>query len=242
MASSTTASSTTSSSSGGTASSGTIVPLYTYPTDPSWAALITAAKAHPKVTVRAVINPNSGPGTSKDPGYVSGIPTLGAAGIIVFGYVATTYGAKSTANVHAEIDSYKSWYPGIQGIFFDEMSNTAGMESYYTAISQYAKGQGYGTTIGNPGTDTLSSYVGTVDTIMIYEDSGLPSLSSLAGWHTQYDKHNFGIIAYGIPSVDATFVTSARMDVGFIYLTNDTLPNPYDTLPPYIDGLLAALE
>jgi hypothetical protein len=197
---------------------------------------------YPTVTVWAVINPDSGPGTTKDSAYVSGIPTLGAAGIIVFGYVATTYGAKATASVEAEIDSYKSWYPGIQGIFFDEMSNTAGMESYYTAISQYAKTQGYGTTIGNPGADTLPSYIGTVDTIIIYEDSGLPSVSSLAGWHAQHAKNNFAVIAYGVPSVNTTFVTGARADVGFIYLTDDTLPNPYDTLPAYFNSLLAALQ
>jgi hypothetical protein len=227
---------------GSVAASGTIVPLYTYPTDPSWAAIIAAAKMHPTVTVRAVINPNSGPGTAKDPAYATGIPTLGAAGITVLGYVATTYGAKPTASVHAEIDAYKGWYTGIKGIFFDEMSNTAGMEAYYTELSQYAKGQGYVMTTGNPGTDTLPSYVGTVDTLMIYEDSGLPSVASLAGWHAQHDKHDFAIIAYGVPSVDAAFVTSARVDVGFIYLTDDTLPNPYDTLPAYFGSLLAALE
>jgi hypothetical protein len=88
----------------------------------------------------------------------------------------------------------------------------------------------------------LSSYVGTVDTILIYESSGLPTLTSLGGWHAQYDKQNFGIIPYGIPSLDAAFVASARLDVGFVYLTDGTLPNPWDSLSPYFDGLLAALE
>jgi hypothetical protein len=227
---------------GSAAAAGTIVPLYTYPTDSTWATIIAAAKLHPKVTVQAVINPNSGPGTAKDAAFASGIPTLAAAGIIVFGYVATTYGAKPTANAHAEIDSYKAWYTGIQGIFFDEMSNSAGMEGYYTELGQYAKSQGYALTIGNPGADTLPSYVGTVDTIIIYENGGLPTLGALAGWHTQYDKHDFAFIAYGVSSLDAAFVASARADTGFIYITNDTLPNPYDTLPPYFDALLASLE
>jgi hypothetical protein len=160
----------------------------------------------------------------------------------VLGYVATTYGAKPTATAHAEIDAYKAWYTGIQGIFFDEMSRTAGMEAYYTELRQYAKSQGYTLTTGNPGTDTLPSYVGTVDTLIIYEDIGLPTIASLAGWHTQYDKHNFAIIAYGVSSLDATFVANARADVGFTFITNDTLPNPYDTLPPYLDALLASLE
>jgi hypothetical protein len=197
---------------------------------------------HPTVTVRAIINPDSGPGTAKDPGYASGIPQLAAAGITVLGYVATTYGAKPTASAHAEIDDYTSWYTGLKGIFFDEMSNTAGMEAYYAELTQYAKSQGYLVTVGNPGTDTLSSYVGTVDTILIYESSGVPTLASLGGWHTHYDKQNFGVIPYGVPSLDATFVAGARLDVGFLYLTDGTLPNPWDSLSPYFDGLLAALE
>lgn len=225
----------------GTAS-GTIVPLYTYPSDASWAAIVGAAKKHPTVTVRAIINPASGPGTAKDPAYASGILTLATAGITVLAYVATTYGAKPAAKAHAEIDAYKGWYTGIEGIFFDEMSSTAGMEAYYAELTQYAKSQGYQVTVGNPGTDTQESYVGTVDTILIYESDGLPPLASLGSWHAGHDKRNFGIIPYAVPSLDAAFVSGARQDVGFIYLTGDDLPNPWDSLSSYFDGLLSALE
>ena len=221
---------------------GTIVPLYTDPSDASWTAIAATAKMHPTVAVRAIINPDSGPGAAKDPGYASGIPELEAAGITVLGYVATTYGAKTPADAHAEIDDYTTWYTGLKGIFFDEMSNTAGMEAYYAELTQYAKGLGYQVTVGNPGTDTSSSYVGTVDTLLIYESSGLPALGSLGGWHAPYDKQNFGIIPYGVPSLDATFVAGARPEVGFIYLTDGVLPNPWDSLSPYFGGLLAALE
>ena len=41
---------------------------------------------------------------------------------------------------------------------------------------------------------------------------------------------------------DVAFVTGARAKVGFIYLTDDTVPNPWDTLPAYFPSLLAALE
>jgi hypothetical protein len=37
-------------------------------------------------------------------------------------------------------------------------------------------------------------------------------------------------------------VARPRQHVGFVYLTDDTLPNPYDTLPSYFSSLLAALE
>src|SRR5256712_4292670 len=53
------------------------------------------------------------------------------------------------------------------------MSNESGNEKYYTAISSYAKStDGFSITFGNAGTDVPESYIGTVDTIEIYEDSG----------------------------------------------------------------------
>jgi hypothetical protein len=224
------------------AAAGTIVPLYSNPSDPAWTAIVAAKLAHPSVTVRAIINPNSGPGASKDPEYVTGIAKLDAAGIIVLAYVATTYGKKAPAAAQGEIAAYQSWYPGLKGIFFDEMSNTAGDEPYYQGLDYYAKGKGLVVTVGNPGTGTPASFVGTVDTILIYESEGLPTVGSLAVFSGQYDRKNFGVIPYGVPALDPAFVAGARANVGFIYLTDDTVPNPWDTLPSYFSNLLAELE
>src|SRR5882672_4184561 len=63
----------------GAVAAGTIVPLYTFPTDASWADLVTARKAHPSVRVVAVVNPNSGPGASKNAAFTTGIAKLVAA-------------------------------------------------------------------------------------------------------------------------------------------------------------------
>jgi hypothetical protein len=216
-------------SGGATAASGSIVPLYAYPTDPSWDTIIAAKSAHPAVDVRAIINPDSGPGPNQDAFFAQGITNLDTAGIAVLGYVATTYGAKPAADVHAEIDTYK-------------MESAAGAEAYYTELTTYAKAQGFVVTVGNPGTDVAPSYVGTVDTIFIYESAGLPDPSSLGGWHTGYDPSNFGIIPYDVPTLDTDFVTQARAFVRFVYLTDDVLDNPWNTLPPYFSDLLAALE
>ena len=74
------------------------------------------------------------------------------------------------------------------------MANWVGGEIYYKTLDDYANSRGFTFTVGNPGTDTISSYVGTVDNIIIYESAGTPSLSSLGGWHASYDKANFSII------------------------------------------------
>jgi hypothetical protein len=120
------------------------------------------------------------------------------------------------------------------------MAATVGLESYYAGLTAYAKSHGFDFTIGNPGSDSRASYVGTVDVMLIYESDGLPTATRLAGWHATYDKKNFGIIPYAV-SMDTAFVQAAKQAVGYIYLQNDTLPNPWDTVPSYFGALVAEL-
>jgi hypothetical protein len=143
--------------------------------------------------------------------------------------------------MEAEIDTWRSFYPTIGGIFFDEQSNKAADVDYYRTLSEYAKAQGLAFTVGNPGTDTAESFIGALDTMLIYESKGLPDAAKLGGWHAKYAPANFGVIPYGA-AFDAAFVASARKLVGFVYIQNDDLPNPWDTLPPFFGDLLAALE
>jgi hypothetical protein len=219
----------------------TIVPLYTRPDDESWPALIAAKKAHPTVGIIAVVNPNSGPGSAVEASYTAGIAKLIAANIRVLGYVGTDYTAKTPATVKADVDRWKMFYPGLHGIFFDEQSNKAEHVAYYRDLSQYAKSQGLSYTVGNPGADTAEAFVGALDMMLIYENDGVPELSRLQGWHTKHPPSNFGIIPYAT-AMDAAFVREARKHVGYIYLQNDDMPNPWDSLPSYFDDLLEALE
>jgi hypothetical protein len=203
---------------------------------------VAAAKqAHPAVPVLAVVNPNNGPGTAALSDYMTGIAQLTAAGVKVIGYVHTSYGQRPAADVQADIGRWRNLYPAVSGIFFDEMANTPGQEGYYRSLGAYAKGQGVSVTIGNPGADSQPSYVGTLDVILVYENSGVPAVPGLGGWHASYDRNNFGVIPYGVGALDTTFVAAARAYCGYIYLQNDTMPNPWDTLPPYFDALLGAL-
>ncbi|MFI5407419.1 MAG: spherulation-specific family 4 protein, partial [Nitrososphaerales archaeon] len=132
---------------------GIMIPLYTYP-GTTWDTVIATKNAHPTVPIVAIINPNNGPGNSKDTNYVTEIQQLQSSGIIVMGYVQTNYAMQNTTTIQSDIDSYKSWYPQITGIFFDEMSNSAGDENYYQNLSNYAKSVGFTFTVGNPGTET----------------------------------------------------------------------------------------
>jgi hypothetical protein len=223
-----------------TLATGVLVPLYIYP-GAAWSTVAQAKQQYPSVPVVAIINPASGPGRRSQAAYVQGVATLHAAGVVVLGYVHTSYGKRPIGIDEQEISKYHRWY-AVDGIFLDEMAYTHGHESYYSALTAYVKGLGMQTTIGNPGTDTLASYVGTVDSIVIYESAGYPSLSFLAGgFHQQYPKSNFGFIAYAVATLNPSFDQQAAVYVGYEYVTNGTLPNPYGALPPYFTQLVGSL-
>jgi hypothetical protein len=63
----------------------------------------------------------------------------------------------------------------------------------------------------------------------------------MGGWHANYDRRNFGVIPYGVSALDPAFVAAARAKVGYIYVTNDSLPNPWDSVPVYFKDLVAQL-
>ncbi len=74
------------------------------------------------------------------------------------------------------------------------MANTRGYETYYSNLSNYVKSNGMSITVGNPGLNTLPSYVGTVDNMVIYENTGMPSITAFSGWNAGYPKSDWLII------------------------------------------------
>ncbi len=187
----------------------------------------------------AVVNPSNGPGWGSDPNFYSGIKSLQAAGIDVLGYVASNYASVPQGTVETEVQDYVSWY-GVNGVYIDQMANWPGAEWYYSGITNYAHSIGAWFVAGNPGADVPSSYIGTVDTIVIYENAGLPSLGFLGGWHTSYAKSNFAVVAYG-DSFDQSYIQSASGYLGWIFTTDAGWPNPYGSLPSYLGSLLSTV-
>jgi hypothetical protein len=221
---------------------GMMIPLYAYPTNPSWRGLIQAKQAYPNVPVVAIIDPtSSGPGSYPDPNFASGIKSLQAAGITVVGYIDTLYGARSTSTVDAWALDYANWYH-VNGIFFDEMSNTYGLQSYYSAVASYANSIGLSFTVGNPGTNTLPSYVGTVSAMVIYENPGYPSVSSIRSAGMGYSNTNFAMMAIGVGAPSQSYVSGVAQYVSWFYATDASGGNPYNVLPSYIGSEMSILS
>ena len=111
------------------------VPAYFAP-GPEWQRVIAAA---PTVGM-VIINPASGPGTSTDPQYTQVIAQARAAGIIVLGYVSTSYGQRPEADVIADINGYYDLY-SLSGIYLAEgpmEADCTPLEAQYRRVADAA--------------------------------------------------------------------------------------------------------
>ena len=217
-----------------------MVPLYTPPGDVSWTEVIGIRKAHPSVPLIAVVNPSDGPGPSRGEELSRGMADLRRVGVTVLGYVHTSYTERSRSSAEADVRAYRRWYE-LKGVMIDEMSNTRGDEGYYSALSRHAKSLGMTFAVGNPGTEAPASFTRTVDCLVIHEDSGPPPLSLLRGYGRVSPSH-LAYISHSVPALDVSFERRSASLVGWLYITDAKMPNPYDRLPSYFDEEVRALE
>jgi Spherulation-specific family 4 len=228
---------------------GTIIPLYSWPTDvngtvvPDWNTVAAEQQKWPSVAMIPIVNNQNGPGNAADPNWTKAINVLVGGGCKVAGYVYTQYGKRSLAKVEKDISNWRAWYPQITALFLDQMSNTSGKESYYSTLTAYAKNRGFDFVVGNPGTATIPSYVGTVDTLVIYENTSVPT--SFSSWQSSYPVTDFATLSYSIPasSFPSSQVTANKAFVAYQYVTDDGPDgNPWDELSTYLDTLLSLLN
>jgi hypothetical protein len=216
-----------------------VVPAYFYPGNNSpWTAMTNAAD---EVDITAIMNPGNGPGGATDGNYVAAINAFRAAGGRVIGYVYSGYGLRPLAQVKADVDKYAAWY-AIDGIFVDEMANTGPAEklNYYKSLYDYVKSKNADWEVmGNPGTTTIEQYATwpTADRFMVFENVGTeyPPYAPSA-WNANYDRSRFVHLVHTEPSetnMETAITLAAQRNAGGIYVTNDVLNNPWDTLPTY---------
>lgn len=214
------------------------VPAYFYPSGGGglWSS---ALSAEPGVGIM-VANVDNGPGTALDTDYSSAISNARAAGVQVFGYVYTSYASRSLASVEADISTWKTLY-GVTSIFLDEAATGSSSLSYYEALTNYVHQEGLGSlTIVNFGTTPSQSDMSAGDILITFEGDYVTYLGTqFPSWVNSYSPSRFYNIVYDVPdqpSMMNVMTDAANNHVGYIYATNDNLPNPYDTLPSYLDG------
>jgi hypothetical protein len=206
-----------------------LIPLYSDPST-QWTSVVNA-NVYKNIDV--ILNPSNGPGAAKQTSYVNGIAQLRSAGVGILGYVYTGYGTRSLTTVKAEVDNWKNWY-GVDGIFFDEADNTLTSVSYYSNLQTYVNARAMTSTL-NPGTNTLEAYMPAANTNVIYEND--PSnILSVSPWASNYPASKFGALQYAASAAQMrTFVANVKAkNIGYVFVTDDVLNNPWDKLPAYL--------
>lgn len=210
---------------------GISIPAYFYP-----GSLWTTSIASAPRTAIMIMNPASGPGHSRDPNYVSVVKGAQVKGIKILGYVYTNYGTRPMNEVKGEIDLYKLWY-GVNGIFLDETNSGIAKIAYYKIIADYIRAKKGGFVMLNPGIIPNQEYIKIADTTVIFEEAFAVYQSWIPpSWVFNYPAEKFTHLVH-------TTTTSAQMakavalsiskNAGSLYITNDKMDNPWDSLPTY---------
>ena len=123
------------------------------------------------------------------------------------------------------------------------------LRCYYSRIRSHVKQKsaGLGVVVGNPGAAASTNWqidsTPVADIIVVFEGSR----SAHAGWtppswviSSPYQK--LAQLVYGVTAADRIAVCNKTRstNAGFVYVTNDGLPNPWDQLPGY--GGVGALK
>jgi Spherulation-specific family 4 len=215
-----------------------VVPAYWYPGTSSWSEL--ASDGAPTVTA-AVLNPcapdgTCSPGDAVNPATLSDLHQDQAAGITFYGYVWTNYGSVPIATAEAQIQDYVTWY-GVKNVFLDGAATSCALEtSYYLPLYKYVHALG-GKVILNPGTTTNSCYMSASDMIEMFEGTQASLASwSRPGWTITYSRSRFLATVYqvsGTAAMQASAQVAGTDGFGNVYVTDQSLPNPYAQLPSY---------
>jgi hypothetical protein len=230
-----------------------LVPAYFYPAPGGdWDRMAAAAAGGTPVT--AILNPDSGPGSSADPVYAAAINTLRGDGGHVVGYVHTQNSngsLRSLKTVEAEVLKYKSFYH-LDGIFVDEMKTISSAVSYYHNLYDFIKSQSPSyEVIGNPGTNTQEAYLTApaADVLVDFEDNQSSYKSQTpASWVDKHASSHSGNIvgkATTVSVMDADLAQARRQNAGFVYVTDQDINNDntaYTRLPTYWTQEVAAVR
>jgi hypothetical protein len=220
-----------------------MVPLYTRPTHESWTALVALKGRHPAVPVAAIVNPASGPGAARDPAYDAGIGRLIAAGIRVVGYVATGYGALPANAVALDLARWRQHYPGVEGVFLDEVPSQIAQRFHYGQIAADARRHGFKLVVGNPGISTDVAFAEWFDVLIAYEQPDWPGPGEpSAELAARFGKQKFGMLAYETAAFTPEAAAAAASRFGWVYATEDAQPNPWDTLSGHAEAIADSLD
>nr|WP_198151688.1 spherulation-specific family 4 protein [Kibdelosporangium sp. MJ126-NF4]CEL18191.1 Phage-related protein, tail component [Kibdelosporangium sp. MJ126-NF4] len=198
----------------------------------------------------------------------SGKRILGYVDTGYLGYTGQTtrLGWRGVADWISQVEQdINLWYglygDHLDGIFFDQGYNQCGTSANdttiadaYKELNQYEKRfHVRGMTVLNPGAPVPQCYEDAADVLATFESSYEGYLGRHAGggdlnyrdpgW-TPRDPRKFWHIVYGVPADKVTEVIelSKTRNAGYVYVTDDVLSNPYDSVPGYWNAEFSAVS
>lgn len=210
-----------------------LVPMYVDPvSNPTAWATMTAQCSNMRGTITAIANPADGPGTAAASAYTTVIANHQAAGGKVIGYILSLEGTRDIALMKADVDNWIAFYPTLDGIFVDEMSNdeNAAHIALYMQIHDYIKAKSPNLRIvANPGINGSETYMPACDTMIVFEDTPTVFASYVqSAWNAKYPEDRFGMLFFGCAQADMDTLLPqvTAMGIKSVYFTNDVLSNP----------------
>lgn len=218
-----------------------LIPAYFYPRGTQWQQMCEALDER-GIEAVIIMNPASGPGVATDPVYRAVLDDCRSRHQTVIGYVDTDYRRRKPALVRADVERFYELYPGIEGIFLDQVSNepARSVKSYYRRLYRAIKERRPGAlVVANPGVPALTPWQvrggGIADVLCVCE---MPAAEyaewAPPAWVTERDASGFAHLVYGTAGDDETAsVCSATQEkgAGWIYVTQGVMPNPWDRPP-----------
>ncbi len=207
----------------------------------AWDTIIRAKNANPSCPIAVVINPaGSGAGSSTNSSWNDLINRLRTAGVIVLGWVDTNFASIDESDVQSAINAWKSYYPQVDGIFFQSMSNQTAHQTYYDHLHNYAR-IGFSTTCGNAKTTVPTGFLngGTTDVVIVWDNSGLDPVDSTYSQYNIMENNTLGVSAFGVPVLNTAWISQMAQYVGWVFMTPDGSDSaPYDSLPSYFTRMV----
>ena len=237
----------------------------------AWTRMLAMDTNKVSVLVANVLN---GPDAKVNTDWDTAIKSAAAGGKRIIGYVRTGYLGVSkqqfktrlgsgrlsdwVAQIEQDVDMWYKLYPGLMGgIFFDEGWNgcgTAVNDNLYAGLYEYintnTKRKYPGAyTVLNPGDFMPKCFENSADTLLTFESSFEryldDSIYTPNGWEAE-DPRKIWHIIYKVPKSEIGRVAALarQRGAGYIEITDDIMPNPYDNLPgaDYMQDALNAVS
>jgi hypothetical protein len=225
-----------------------LVPAYFYPAGDGlveWNRLLDSPAA---ADIMVIANTSSGPGTTADPNYARVLERARQKAITVLGYVSTSYGDRPLREVKDDVARWVNFYPGVQGIFFDEQASGPDKVSYYGTLYEYArKERGLALVVTNPGTACAEEYLArpAADVVCLVETNKDFGEYHPPAWAGRYPARCFAALLsrVGTPEqMKKNVLAMGERKVGSCYVTDGRDSNPWGRLPPYWEAEVAAVQ